>query len=319
MSADPPALGVDYPVAEIFGFPPDCNTPEAQRARDERLCPFKGGECTKIRTAAKTPICSFRYRAKGFASPVIWAICANRLAAELPRVPDYAFGDRAHEARVVRELKIKDPDMTFDGVAMLVEPDGDVQFAGIEAQSIDTRGGAIGPLWEAYRKGIPDQWRTLYPRGPAFGVNTANVWKRLLPQVMNKGRMYADWETKLYVIVQDTLLQFMRGRRMHLHELSRQERDKAEIVWLPWDYTGRTLPNGQLETEIGNPIYNTVAQVEEAFTTVAAAQRPVFVRQALDKLARDDRAVRIAKERADEERARQASLLDDEADIDSSM
>jgi hypothetical protein len=234
-------------------------------------------------------------------------------------VRHFAFDEEdAARARIVREIKIKDPDMTFDGVVLLVRPDGEVEFAGIEAQTIDTRGGAIVPLWEAHQQGMSAAWRDFYPGGPRFGVNTANVWKRLLPQVMNKGRMYADWETKLYVIVQDTLLQFMRGRRMHLHELSRQEQDRAEIVWLPWDFTGNVLPNGQLETEIGKPIYNTVAQVEEAFTTVAAAQRPTFVRQALDKLKRDDRAVQIARARADHERARQQTLLEanlQEADV----
>jgi hypothetical protein len=50
-------------------------------------------------------------------------------------------------------------------------------------------------------------------------------------------------------------------------------------------------------------------QVEQAFTTVAAAQRPVFVAKALAKLERDDGAVRLARRRAVTEAAIRDSLL----------
>ena len=90
--------------------------------------------------------------------------------------------------------------------------------------------------------------------------------------------MYADWETKLYVIVQSSLLQFIR-RRMHLHELSGQESGSAEIVWLPWDYVGGQEGGGQLRTELGPPVFTTLAQVEQAFTTVAPPNGPCSSRR----------------------------------------
>ncbi len=310
MSYRPDLVPDDYPVAELFGFPPDCDTEEARAARRHQLCPFKGGQCTKLRQAAGTAICSLRYHAEGFETELIWATCANRLAWEFETVRDLAFPDNAADARIVREVKIKDPALSFDGVVLLVDPDGGVDFVGIEAQTIDTRGGSVKPLWHAYADGEPDKWRDRYDGKPTFGVNLANVWKRLLPQIINKGRMYADWDTRLYVIVQSSLLQFIR-RRMRLHELSGQERDHAEIIWLPWDYAGGRSGNGQLWTELGSPIYTTLAQVEQAFTTVAAAQRPVFVAKALKKLEKDDRAVRLAAEKAAEQISAQGELLGD--------
>jgi hypothetical protein len=316
VSYRPDLVPEKYPVHEIFGYPPECDTPEARDAREHRRCPFKGGECTKLKQAARTAICSVRYKAEGFESETAWATCANRLAAELPGVIPLAFPDRAADARLVREVKIKDPALSFDGVVVVVEPDGTVEFAGIEAQAIDTRGGAVHPLWQAYADGAPDNWASYYQgKRPTFGVNSANVWKRLLPQIINKGRMYVDWETKLYVIVQGTLLQFIR-RRMHMNELSRQEHKSAEIVWLPWDYTGGYLADGQRETMVGEPIHTTLQQVEDAFTTVAAAQRPVFVAKVLSKLGRDDAAVRAAARRVEQEAKDQADLLDVDANVD---
>jgi hypothetical protein len=290
----------DYPVAELFGFPPDADTPDARTAREARACPFKGGDCTKLRSAAATPICSVRYRAEGLESEIIWATCANRLAGEFQAVRDLAFGPDAGAARIVREVKIKNPALSFDGVVLLVEADGEVRFVGIEAQTIDTRGGKVKPLWEAYADGEPERWRERYPARPTFGVNSANVWKRLLPQVINKGRMYADWDTQLYVLLQGSVLQFVR-RRMHLDELSAQEAPRAQIVWVPWDYVGGANPDGSLRTALGQPVLTTLQQVERAFTTVAAAQRAVFIKNALGKLERDDRAVELARRRADAE------------------
>lgn len=298
MTFRPDLVRPDFPITEIFGYAPDSDTEVARDAREKQSCPFKGGACTKVRSAARTGACSVRYKAKGFETDTVWATCAHRLAAEFDSVRELAFGDQAESARIVREIKIDDPALTFDGVVLLLHEDAPVDFVGIEAQTIDTRGGAVRPIYDAYTAGEPDRWKEYVGGGDPFGVNTANVWKRLLPQVINKGRMYADWETQLYVILQGTLMQFIR-RRMHLHELSRQERHRAEIVWLPWDYTGERAHNGQLRTEIAQPIYTTVSAVEQAFTKVAAAQRPVMIARALNKLERDDKVVTRAREAAE--------------------
>lgn len=69
----------DFPAAEIFGYPPEADTDAARDARARCACPFKGGACTKLLSAAKTGVCSVRYKAAGFESSVIWATCANRL------------------------------------------------------------------------------------------------------------------------------------------------------------------------------------------------------------------------------------------------
>ena len=297
----------DYPAAEVFGYPPGCDTDAARDARERCWCPFRGGPCTKVDGPAKTGVCSIRYKAAGFQTETIWAVCANRLAGEpFVRAAEHHFAERTPEADIVTEVRLKNPDLSFDAVAMLVEDSGEAEMVGIEAQTIDTRGGSIKPMWQAYVDGKPDAWRSYYPGRPTFGVNTTNVWKRLLPQVMNKGRMFVGWDARLLVLLQATVFKFIR-ERMPLRDLSPQERDAAEIIWLPWDYTGRQLDDGMLETVIGSPIYTTLSQVEGAFVTVTTLQRPKFVEAVLGKLGRDTKKHNAAKARAEKEAADQAA------------
>ena len=292
----------DFPAAEIFGYPPEADSEAARKARANCSCPFKGGACTKLLSAAGTGICSVRYKAAGFESSVIWATCANRLkGAPFTEALSRHFGANAGKAELVSEVRLKDPSMSFDGVGILVADDESVEFIGIEAQTIDTRGGRIRPIFDSYVEGRPNSWRERFDARPTFGVNTANVWKRLLPQVMNKGRMFADWDSKLFVILQDPLLQFIR-RRMPLKQLPRQEWGRAQIIWLPWDYTGEFDEiTGQRLTEIGEPVFTTLAQVEEAFVTIHAAQRPAFVETVLAKLGKDNRKAETVRHRMAEQ------------------
>lgn len=293
----------DFAIAEAFGYPPDCESAEAKLARAKCWCPFRNGPCTKIDGPAKTGVCSIKYRAAGFTGETIWAVCANRLAGEpFKLAAEHHFGSRAHEADIVTEVRLKNPDLSFDAVALIVDESGETEMVGIEAQTIDTRGGSIKPLWNSYVHGRPQDWRDYYPGRPTFGVNTTNVWKRLLPQVMNKGRMFAAWEAGLLVLLQATVFKFIR-ERMPLKELSPQEQSAAEIVWLPWDYTGRTLPDGMRETVIGAPVYTTLEQVETAFVTVSTLQRPAFIKAVLDKLGRDTKKHESARRRAAAEAA----------------
>jgi hypothetical protein len=279
-----------YPIAEVFGYAAMSETEAARSARERCWCPFRDKPCTKLLSSAQTGICSLRYRAEGFSDTTIWAVCANRLSgAPLRHVLGEHFGEEVSEAELVTEVKIVNPRMSFDGVGVRELTDGGLEMVGIEAQTIDTRGGSLKPLWQSYVEGRPDEWRDYYKGRPSFGVNTTNVWKRLLPQVMNKGRLFKGWESKLYVVVQDAVYQFI-ARRMPLQSLTRQERPNAEIVWVRWDYTGEVDAEGQLVTETSESLYTTLEQVETAFVTVNAMQRSEFVNAVRAKRRRDARS-----------------------------
>jgi hypothetical protein len=302
----PDLVPSDYPIAEVFGYSPGAQTESAADARDRCWCPFRDKPCTKLLSGAGTGICSVRYRAQGF-DEGIWAVCANRLAgAPFRHVLDAHFGDKAEEAVLISEVRIDDPAMSFDGIGLRELAGGDVDFVGVEAQTIDTRGGSLKPLWRSYVEGRPDAWRSYYDARPTFGVNTTNVWKRLLPQVMNKGRLFKGWRSKLYVVVQDSVFQFI-SRRMPLQQLTRQERETAEIVWVRWDYTGDVDEDGQLVTELAESLYTTLEQVETAFVTINSMQRPDFVA-----------AVQAKRKRDQSRRSPRAAVEHDETLVDKS-
>lgn len=50
----------NHPLAEVFGFPPDNLSPEAQRYRNNRLCPYnnKVPSCTKDKAKDPLGVCS---------------------------------------------------------------------------------------------------------------------------------------------------------------------------------------------------------------------------------------------------------------------
>jgi hypothetical protein len=284
----PDRVPEDFPVAEAFGYPPDADTEAARDARNRCWCPFTDRPCSKLLSAAQTGICSINYKAEGF-DETTWAICQHRLKGEpFAEAVQRHFGPRASEAALVTELRLDEPRMSLDGVGVLIEEDDEVDLVGIEAQTIDTRGGSVKPLWAAYASGAPDRWRDRYAGGAKFGVNTTNVWKRLLPQVMNKGRLYRGWDSKLYVLVQDPVFQFI-ARRMPLERLPRQAAGNAEIVWLLWDYEEghpRSRGTGMLRTAVGDAVYTTIEQVEQAFVKIAFTPRNEFVKRVRKKLGR---------------------------------
>lgn len=281
----------DLPIVEAFGYPPDADTPQARDARERCWCPFVDGPCTKLLSSAGTAVCSLRYGAEGFAADTVWAVCQHRLkGAPFQEAIDRHFGARAPDARLVTELRVKQPRLSLDGVGVLVHDraENDVEVVGIEAQTIDTRGGSVKGMWNAYVQGRPDSWRDEYSDGVKFGVNTTNVWKRLLPQVTGKARLYKGWDSKLYVLVHDPVFQFLT-RRMALERLPKQSASKAEIVWLRWDYE-EGLPRddaGMLKSGIDDAVHTTIEQVESAFLGVAHTPRNEFVRSLLKKLGPD--------------------------------
>lgn len=283
----PRKVDADFPVVEIFGYPPDADTASAKDARARCWCPFMDKPCSKLLSSAQTGICSIRYKAEGF-DETTWAVCQHRLKGEpFEDAVRRHFGRRSKDAELVTELRLNKPRMSLDGVGALFDGD-DVDFVGIEAQTIDTRGGSVKPLWEAYTTGRPHEWRDRYPEGAKFGVNTTNVWKRLLPQVMNKGRLYQGWDSKLYVLVQDPVFQFIT-RRMNLDRLPRSSASKAEIVWLLWDFEEdlpRQRATGMLESSVGDVVYTTIDQVEGAFVGIVFTPKNEFIKRLKKKLGR---------------------------------
>lgn len=215
----PRASGRD--IAEIFGFAPDDTSDTARRQWKSQDCPFVGGTCLKhSHQQANTSVivygtCSVLNRStRSDAEEVI--ICPQRLYADgyenLKSCVYDATGDRSlvllaeeysklrKEGRLPetcwvmlgktsgREVKLNKKDgvsLSIDWVFAKLTSQELVEILPCEVQSIDITGN-YRATWEAYAKEadtIPDS---------GHGMNWANVWKRLVPQLILKGKLAAS-------------------------------------------------------------------------------------------------------------------------------
>jgi hypothetical protein len=193
------------PIAEFFGYAVADTSPEAKRHRDNRLCPFLAGPCTKragngerlgtcsraAQTGGPIVICPVRFASGGEALPRIIASEAEpgKVLAVVPEVP---VGQK------IGRLDWVLADLAADG-----SPEGTMY--GVEAQAVDTTG-SLKPFVDAYFAG--DDWNVV---SHPSGINWKNVWKRIVPQILRKGRLFEAQHSRLYVIMQDVLVDYNRN------------------------------------------------------------------------------------------------------------
>jgi Restriction endonuclease NotI len=262
-----------FPIVEVFGYDRRLLTREAQNAFRERECPFGGIKCEKFRQY-KYGYCSVVYKADGNDRPHVYAVCDHRLDGDpLQEVVRDAF-DRSVHGRIalVGEVVFTSPRISFDYIA--IDPVTN-HFVGIETQAIDIRGGGVGPAWRAILEGDPASWRERYTdeagekdRGDtiAYGVNTANIYKRLGLQVAEKGALFKSWGSKLYVVCQHAPYEYLRSR-IKVTWTDSNDSSAWDIAFVSFDYTGKVLPSGQLEMGHVGTFRTTVEAYAAALTS----------------------------------------------------
>lgn len=239
---------------EAFGYAAEARTPEAVDARDRRWCRFTGTACEKF-IQYRFGYCSVGYAAaddEGVRRT--YAVCDHRLDGEPIRsVLEDHFGAQAGEARLVPEVVLTSPRTSFDYVAIRVGPGGEIaDAAAIETQAIDIRGGGVGPAWKAWMDGTPEKWREYFTLDAqqrsrrkdtvAYGVNMANIYKRLGLQVAVKGSYLKGIGVPFYVVMQHRPFEYLR-RRIRFTEGA----DPWDITFMTFDYTGKQRADGTLE------------------------------------------------------------------------
>jgi hypothetical protein len=228
----PRAKGND--LCELFGYAPDDQSTVARKQWKSQECPFVGGVCIKHShpqgngRVVVYGSCSVKNSTRLGAEEVI--LCPQRLYADnyatLKRCLDDALGycppvflaadySRAKKKKHLpaeyvvllgqksgKEISLSNPgviELSLDWV-MAVVTGGKLRVViPCEVQSIDTTGN-YHKNWAAYSKEratVPDS---------RHGMNWANVWKRLIPQIILKGSI-ASTSTLcvrgLYFIVPD--------------------------------------------------------------------------------------------------------------------
>lgn len=208
----PRAVGND--IAEIFGYAPDDQSEAARKQWKSQHCPFVGNICIKQtdRDGGQSPriwgtcsllsrsrnrfeeviACPQRFYADGFAS--LRQVVFDATGRDLPiytvgdhiqKVPA-ATGISDYAVRIGRgsgtELKLRNEqvNLSLDWVLAVVSSGRLSKIIPCEVQSMDTTGN-YHTNWEAYSLELPE-----VPNA-RFGFNWANVWKRLIPQLILKG------------------------------------------------------------------------------------------------------------------------------------
>lgn len=221
-------MGHSRDLVEIFGYAADDTTEFARTLWQLGACPFTGRGCIKFNHDK-----SITYGTCSATSPYgDLVICPNRLYAnnyEIIRrvaadafdsaIPFYMF-DEYVERRLLRETcvvalgthsgkEVKvGRSLSMDWVLVLVRDHTLLEYVGIEVQSIDITGN-YRDTWHAYSNlgrapslmAIPSSQHGLY---------WANVHKRLIPQLIRKGTVYASSplvKKGIYFILPDPVYQ----------------------------------------------------------------------------------------------------------------
>jgi hypothetical protein len=219
------------PLCEVFGFPVENMTEKAHNHRRNRLCPFHnptGANCTKTSVADPLGTCSIYDAGK----PVI--TCPVRFRDEhalLTDATDFFFPESRFVS--ISEARLIDGDGksagNIDIVLASLSDEGKVKdYGAIEIQAVYISGN----VRSAFRHYMADpeanqkmDWPAhLYPRPDYLSSSR----KRLVPQLMFKGKILKAWGKKMAVVVQEAFFN-------QLPDLQETDKSRADMAWLIYD------------------------------------------------------------------------------------
>lgn len=246
-----PSADENFPIVEAFGYSVDRATAQAKKAVADKACPFAGTACEKFKQYGYG-YCSVSYAAqddRGVRNT--YAVCDHRLDGGPVRraVADH-FGNNP-TVQLVPEVGLMTPKTSFDFCAFTVENDEVNDVIAIETQSIDIRGGGVGPAWAALMEGRKEEWRGYFTVEAlkknrkdtvAYGVNMANIYKRLGLQVAEKGSFLKRIAVPFYVVMQHLPFRYLR-RRIPFEEVH----GAWDITFMTFDYNGKVSRDGSME------------------------------------------------------------------------
>jgi hypothetical protein len=220
------------PLAEVFGFPVDNLSPEADRYRGNKLCPFnnKVPSCTKDKAKNPLGVCSVFERDQAVITCPVrfrqdWLIAAD--AAEFFFPADVSWTS-------VVEVRVQDKHGRVAGNVDLVLVSYDesgrlLDFGSVEVQAVYISGNVRNPF-EYYMQSPTTRFNMNwteqgsnehYPRPDYLSSSR----KRLAPQLIYKGGIFHAWGKKQVVAVDSNFFNT-------LPQIDEVDPREAEMAWM---------------------------------------------------------------------------------------
>lgn len=220
------------PMAEVFGYQINDFSPEAQRHRQHRLCPFnnKVPSCTKDKASDPLGVCSV------YAGSNITITCPIRFRQEWLIASDAAefFFPSGAAWTSFTEIRLNDANGksagNIDVVLVSYDDQGTLTgFGALEVQAVYISGNIRRPF-HAYmadsQANAHMDWRgkSGYPRADFLSSSR----KRLAPQLIYKGGILRAWQRKMAVAVDKAFF-------AELPSLPQVDQQDADVAWLVYD------------------------------------------------------------------------------------
>lgn len=229
------------PLAEVFGYLINDQSPEAYRHRSQRLCPFNNRvpNCTKDKASNPLGVCSIYHEDK----PVITCpirFRQNWATTIIEDAKSFFFAERTEGIIHLTEVRLKDAEGKIAGnidIALVcyrqinrgrrrVEV---IDFGGIEIQAVYISGNVRKPFNHYMENPLNNASMTWpidenYPRPDYLSSSR----KRLAPQLIYKGGILHSWGKKIAVVLQKSFFDT-------LPSLPEVDKSCADVVWLIYD------------------------------------------------------------------------------------
>jgi hypothetical protein len=222
------------PLAEVFGFPINNQSPDARRYREKRLCPFnnKVPNCTKDKANDPLGVCSVNE------GEHVAVTCPVRFREDWLIAEDAAaffFPPEAKWTSLV-EVRLKDRHGqsagNVDVVLVSYDERGKItDFGSCEVQAVYISGNVRAPFEyfmedQSNRADMDWTGKPHYPRPDYLSSSR----KRLAPQLLFKGGIFRAWGKKQAVIIH-------RGFFDSLPKMTEADPQDADLAWLVYDLT----------------------------------------------------------------------------------
>jgi len=217
-------------LAEVFGFPPDNMTEEAERFRRDKLCPFhnKVPSCTKDKAVSPLGVCSIH------AGDSLAITCPIRFRQDWIIVKNAAdfFFPPGTSWTSLQEIRLNDANGVSAGnidiVLVSYDEKGHItDFGSLEVQAVYISGNVRKPF-EYYMQDRNSRGDMVWKDTNVRPDYLSSSRKRLVPQMIYKGNILKHWGKKQAVALHKVFYET-------LPPLSIVPPEEADLVWLVYD------------------------------------------------------------------------------------